>query len=71
MYFPTSTWKKVLISGIAPVQSVVNLGTGIADLVLLPIEEMKKKDDRLSRGIQKGTSLFAKNTNLEVLKLGA
>ncbi|WAR53067.1 hypothetical protein PtB15_2B497 [Puccinia triticina] len=32
---------------------------------------MKKKDGRLSRGIQKGTSSFAKNTNLEVLKLGA
>ncbi|WAR64129.1 hypothetical protein PtB15_16B289 [Puccinia triticina] len=60
-----------VISGIAPVRSVVNLGTGIADLVLLPIEEMKKKDGRLSRGIQKGTSSFAKNTTLEVLKLGA
>ncbi|KNE94284.1 hypothetical protein PSTG_12310 [Puccinia striiformis f. sp. tritici PST-78] len=60
-----------VISGIAPVRSVVNLGTGIADLVLLPIEEMKKKDGRLSRGIQKGTSSFAKNTTLEVIKLGA
>jgi autophagy-related protein 2 len=60
-----------VISGIAPVRSVVNLGTGIADLVLLPIEEMKKKDGRLSRGLQKGTSSFAKNTTLEMIKLGA
>lgn len=60
-----------VISGISPVRSVVNLGTGIADLVLLPIEEIKKKDGRLSRGIQKGTNSFAKNTTLEVIKLGA
>jgi len=53
------------------VRSVVNLGTKIADLVLLPIEEMKKKDGHLSGGIQKGTSSFAKNTTLEVINLGA
>ncbi|KNZ44315.1 uncharacterized protein VP01_9291g1 [Puccinia sorghi] len=56
-----------VISGIGPVRSVVNLGTKIADLVLLPIEEMKKKDGHLSSGIQKGTSPFAKNTTLEVI----
>ncbi|WAR63564.1 hypothetical protein PtB15_17B164 [Puccinia triticina] len=38
-----------VISGIAPVRLVVNLGVGIADLVLLPMEEMKKKDGRESR----------------------
>jgi len=53
------------------VRSVVNLGTKIADLVLLLIEEMNKKDGHLSGGIQKGTSLFAKNTTLEVINLRA
>lgn len=60
-----------VISGIAPVRSVVNLGTGIADLILLPIEEVKRKDGRISRGLQKGTKSFAKSTALEAIKLGA
>ena len=54
-----------VLSGIAAlVQLLVNLGMGIVDLVLLPIEEMKKKGGHLSRGIQKGTSWFAKNMTL-------
>ncbi|KAH9810978.1 hypothetical protein DFH28DRAFT_1063819 [Melampsora americana] len=60
-----------VISGIAPVRSVVNLGTGIADLILLPIEQVKRKDGRISRGLQKGTKSFAKSTALEAIKLGA
>lgn len=59
-----------VISGIAPVRSVVNVGSGIADLVLLPIEQLRK-DGRLARGLQKGTTSFAKSTALEAIKLGA
>ncbi|KAG0143212.1 hypothetical protein CROQUDRAFT_661531 [Cronartium quercuum f. sp. fusiforme G11] len=59
-----------VISGIAPVRSVVNVGSGIADLVLLPIEQVRK-DGRLARGLQKGTTSFAKSTALEAIKLGA
>ncbi|KNZ49045.1 uncharacterized protein VP01_5240g2 [Puccinia sorghi] len=56
-----------VISGIGPMQLVVNLRKKIVDLVLLPIEEMKKKDGHLNSGIQRGTSPFAKNTTLEVI----
>ncbi|KAH8920952.1 hypothetical protein BT69DRAFT_1283572 [Atractiella rhizophila] len=59
-----------VISGIAPIRSVVNIGTGVADLVLLPIEQYKK-DGRLIRGLQKGAASFAKTTALETIKLGA
>lgn len=59
-----------VISGIAPVRSVVNVGSGIADLVLLPIEQVRK-DGRLARGLHKGTTSFAKSTALEAIKLGA
>ncbi|EGG01564.1 uncharacterized protein MELLADRAFT_92084 [Melampsora larici-populina 98AG31] len=60
-----------VISGISPVRSIVNLGTGLADLILLPIEEIKRKDGRISRGLQKGSQSFAKSTALEAIKLGA
>ncbi|MBW0479527.1 hypothetical protein O181_019242 [Austropuccinia psidii MF-1] len=59
-----------VISGIAPVRSVVNVGSGLADLLLLPIEQVRK-DGRFTRGLQKGTTSFAKNTALEAVKLGA
>ncbi|KAK4698881.1 autophagy-related protein 2, partial [Phenoliferia sp. Uapishka_3] len=59
-----------VISGIAPVRSVVNLGSGVANLVLLPIEQYRK-DGRLARGIQRGATSFARTTTLEALNVGA
>ncbi|KAJ3787784.1 hypothetical protein GGU10DRAFT_134981 [Lentinula aff. detonsa] len=59
-----------VISGVAPIRSVVNVGSGIADLVLLPIAQYKK-DGRIVRGVQKGTTAFVKSTATEAIKLGA
>ncbi|KAF7304826.1 GP-PDE domain-containing protein [Mycena kentingensis (nom. inval.)] len=59
-----------VISGVAPIRSVVNVGSGVADLVLLPIAQYKK-DGRIVRGIQKGTTAFFKSTAVEAIKLGA
>ncbi|PFH54295.1 hypothetical protein AMATHDRAFT_38236 [Amanita thiersii Skay4041] len=59
-----------VISGVAPIRSVVNVGSGVADLVLLPISQYKK-DGRILRGFQKGTTAFFKSTALEAIKLGA
>lgn len=59
-----------VISGIAPVRSAVNVGTGVADLVLLPIDQIRR-DGRLTRGLQKGTLSFARSTALEAVKVGA
>ncbi|KAG8820739.1 autophagy- protein 2 [Serendipita sp. 400] len=59
-----------VISGVAPIRSIVNVGTGLADLVLLPIAQYKK-DKRLVRGVQKGTAAFMKTTAMETIKLGA
>lgn len=58
------------LAGINPVRSVVNVGTGVAELVLLPIQQYQR-DGRLGRGVQKGTTKFAKTTALEAVKLGA
>ncbi|CED82200.1 Cytoplasm to vacuole targeting protein [Phaffia rhodozyma] len=59
-----------VISGVAPIRSLVNVGSGVADLILLPIEQYKK-DGRIVRGVQKGTTSFVKSTAMEALKLGA
>ena len=59
-----------VISGVSPVRSLVNVGTGVADLVLLPIAQYRK-DKRLVRGVQKGAGAFVKSTAMEAIKLGA
>ena len=59
-----------VISGVAPIRSVVNVGSGVADLVLLPIAQYKK-DGRVLRGVQKGATSFFKSTAMEAIKLGA
>ncbi|KAF8447739.1 hypothetical protein L210DRAFT_3527080 [Boletus edulis BED1] len=59
-----------VISGVSPIRSVVNVGSGVADLVLLPIAQYKK-DGRIVRGVQKGTKAFVQSTAMEAIKLGA
>ncbi|EIN07297.1 hypothetical protein PUNSTDRAFT_144812 [Punctularia strigosozonata HHB-11173 SS5] len=59
-----------VISGVAPIRSVVNVGSGVADLVLLPIAQYRK-DGRILRGMQKGTTAFMKSAGMEALRLGA
>lgn len=59
-----------VISGVAPIRSVVNVGSGVADLILLPIEQYRK-DGRLARGVQLGANSFVRSTAMEVMKLGA
>lgn len=59
-----------VISGVAPIRSVVNVGSGVVDLVLLPISQYRK-DGRVVRGLQKGSTAFVKSTATEAVKLGA
>ncbi|RDX56759.1 hypothetical protein OH76DRAFT_1395891 [Lentinus brumalis] len=59
-----------VISGVAPIRSVVNVGSGVADLILLPIAQYKK-DGRVYHGLQKGTNAFMKSTAMEAIRLGA
>ncbi|EEP80543.1 predicted protein [Uncinocarpus reesii 1704] len=59
-----------VLAGIAPVRSLVNIGSGVKDLVLVPMREYKK-DGRIVRSVQKGAIQFAKTTTSELLKLGA
>ena len=59
-----------IVSGVSPIRSLVNVGSGVADLILLPIEQYRK-DGRIGRGVQKGTNSFVKSTAMEMMKLGA
>ncbi|SCV67192.1 BQ2448_5838 [Microbotryum intermedium] len=59
-----------VISGIGPVRSVVNVGSGVANLVLLPVEQFRK-DGRVVRGLHKGATAFARQTTMEALSVGA
>ncbi len=59
-----------VLAGIAPVRSLVNVGSGFKDLIEIPIREYKR-DGRIIRSISKGAAAFAKTTGTELVKLGA
>ncbi|VVT47472.1 uncharacterized protein SAPINGB_P001728 [Magnusiomyces paraingens] len=59
-----------VLSGLAPVRSLVKIGSGIRDLVIVPVREYKK-DGRVVRSIQKSAWQFARNTSSEIVKFGA
>ena len=59
-----------ILAGLAAVRSLVNVGSGVRDLVVVPIREYQK-DGRIVRSFQKGAVAFAKTTTSELVKLGA
>jgi autophagy-related protein 2 len=59
-----------LLTGIAPVRSMVKAGTGVADLILLPLEQYRK-DGKIVKGMRRGATSFASNTLSEVATVGA
>ncbi|PHH66894.1 hypothetical protein CDD81_5246 [Ophiocordyceps australis] len=59
-----------VVAGLAPVRSLVNIGSGFKDLVEIPLREYRK-DGRVVRSISKGAFAFARTTGTELVKLGA
>jgi autophagy-related protein 2 len=59
-----------VLAGIAPVRSLLRLGSGVKDLVVVPVREYRK-DGRIIRSLQKGAWTFARNTTNEMVKFGA
>ena len=59
-----------VLAGLSPIRSLVNVGGGVRDLVVVPIREYRK-DGRVMRSFQKGAAAFAKTTTSELVKLGA
>lgn len=65
-----STQVGPLLKGINPVRTVVNLGTGISDLILLPMSNYQE-EGRILKGLRMGTRSFLKNTVKEGARLGS
>lgn len=59
-----------VLAGLGPVRSLVSVGGGVRDLVVVPMREYQK-DGRVVRSLQKGAMAFAKTTTGELVKLGA
>lgn len=59
-----------VLAGLAPVRSLVNVGGGVRDIIIVPVREYRK-DGRVVRSFQKGALTFAKTTTSELTKLGA
>ena len=59
-----------ILAGLAPVRSIVNVGGGLQQLVVVPYREYQK-DRRIARSLSKGAAAFAKTTGTELVKLGA
>lgn len=58
------------LAGVQPIRSIVNVGSGVADLVLLPLSHYKQHGS-LKRGMQRGLSSFLKNVSLESMAAAA
>eukprot|EP00753_Platysulcus_tardus_P012052 PLAT3336.6.p1 GENE.PLAT3336.6~~PLAT3336.6.p1 ORF type:complete len:2053 (+),score=1160.82 PLAT3336.6:683-6160(+) len=54
------------VASVGPLRGVSNIGAGVADLVLLPMEQFKK-DRRLLLGLRAGASSFLKALSVETL----
>ncbi|KIX07272.1 uncharacterized protein Z518_01925 [Rhinocladiella mackenziei CBS 650.93] len=59
-----------VLAGLAPIRPLVDVSSGVRDLIAVPIREYRK-DGRLVRSIQKGALVFAKTTATELVNLGA
>lgn len=59
-----------VLSGLNGVRTLVNMGTGMRDLVQIPIREYKK-DGRVVRSISKGALAFGRTTGGELTRFGA
>ena len=57
------------VSGVKPIRSFVKIGGGVADLVLLPVEQYRR-DGRLWRGLRRGATSFVQKLTMETLNLG-
>jgi autophagy-related protein 2 len=59
-----------VLAGLSGIRPLVDVGSGIRDLVVVPMREYRK-DGRIVRSIQKGAVAFAKTTTSELARLGA
>lgn len=59
-----------ILSGLNGVRTLVNVGGGFKNLVVIPVQEYQK-DGRVVRSISRGATAFMKTTGSELTKFGA
>ncbi|CAM9374638.1 unnamed protein product [Scytosiphon promiscuus] len=62
----TSNQLHKFLAGTTAVRPLVTMGKGVADLVLLPVEQYRR-DGRVLRGLRKGTQSFLRAITIETL----
>jgi len=60
----------VVLRGLGPVRPLANVGGGVRQLIMVPMEEYQK-DGRILRSIRKGASAFTRTTTSEAARLVA
>ncbi|KAF2075948.1 hypothetical protein CYY_002751 [Polysphondylium violaceum] len=58
------------VSGVRGLNSLIHIGEGLANLIILPYEQYKK-DGNFIKGLKRGTTTFLKNLTVETLTVGA
>jgi hypothetical protein len=58
------------LSGIRPIRSLINIGSGMADLVIVPVRQFRK-DGNVLKGIQKGSSSAVQSVAVEAIDLAS
>jgi len=62
----SSTQIHKFVTGAAPFNTISNIGNGVANLVLLPVDQYKR-ERKIGRGVRNGASSFANTVALEAL----
>ncbi|KAK2991508.1 hypothetical protein RJ640_016543 [Escallonia rubra] len=69
VYLLGYSWIHKLLKGLPPIKTLVSVGSGAAKLVSLPVKNYRK-DQRLLKGMQRGTIAFLRSISLEAIGLG-
>ncbi|OAA59125.1 Autophagy-related protein [Niveomyces insectorum RCEF 264] len=59
-----------VLAGLAPVRSLVTVGSGVRSLIEIPLQEYRH-NGRVVRSLSRGALAFARSTGTELVKLGA
>ena len=57
------------LSSIQPLRSLVNVGHGVVDCVVLPLEQLRHPRGRLARGVRKGVGSLVRRVTVEGLNV--
>eukprot|EP00158_Paraphelidium_tribonemae_P009597 Partr_v1_DN28907_c2_g1_i2_m25868 putative Autophagy related len=57
-----------ILTGLTPIRSIVNMGSGLKEMLLIPAQQVQR-DGRILHGLRKGTTQFISKTAVEGVKI--